>query len=96
MSTPDVTTHTCHAIISHLASPDCHPRPTPCGFFLSSDPHCATPSDCTSGRKTTEAGYLPCLRCHGALRYTGGEMGHQSHRCQWGIQRIRQAPGHLS
>lgn len=43
MSSPDVTTHTCHAVISHLASPDCHPRPTPRGFLSLSDPHCATP-----------------------------------------------------
>lgn len=27
------------------------------------DPRCATPNDCASGCKTTEAGYLQCLRC---------------------------------
>lgn len=93
MSTPDVTTHT-YQLSSPIWLAQTAIRDLRLvAFFLSSDPHCATPSDCASGDKTTEAAYLLCLRCHGALRYAGGEMGHQSHRCQWGVQRTTAGPG---
>lgn len=36
---------------------------------------------------------LVTFSVYGALRYAGGEMGHQSHRCQWGSQRIMASPG---
>lgn len=96
MSSPDVTTHTCHAVISHLASPDCHPRPTPRGFLSLSDPRCASPSDCASGERPQRLlTYRVCAATvpsdtqegRGDIKVTGASAG---------LREPWQAPGHLS
>lgn len=49
MSTPDVTTHTYQLSSPIWLAQTAIRDPHLVAFFLSSDPHCATPSDCASG-----------------------------------------------
>lgn len=86
----NVTTHTYHArcwalsplcsLISHLASPDHHQRPTPCGFLSAFRP----PVTVHSGCKTLE---LVTVNVHAAMMPSDTrEMEQQSHCCRkWGM-----------